>query len=246
MSRGKPKPKMRDLSRAVPTDADTDMWRNTIYEQHPMVCAIWGSSMVEHELEVLLREKIKRSDDKTWSKLTDRNGPLSSFSSKIDMGYAIGLYDDPMRANLHIVREIRNVFAHAKRVVTFDHELIINEIKSLQVPKQPGFKRDIRFIKANSKRGAMAFGALCLCLNSQILRIQTRAMRAKTARLKRSLNRRRGWGLWQDLMTPQSGPPVLLPQSSQPGQAVSPSPPIQGGLLAGLAQYFDGAKTKKS
>ena len=48
------------------------------------------------------------------------NGPLSTFSNKIRMGYAMGLYGEIFRADLDIVRHVRNVFAHATRHVDFD------------------------------------------------------------------------------------------------------------------------------
>lgn len=48
------------------------------------------------------------------------NGSLSTFSNKIRMGYALGLYGDKFRGDLDIVRQIRNVFAHASRHVDFE------------------------------------------------------------------------------------------------------------------------------
>jgi DNA-binding MltR family transcriptional regulator len=239
-SRGKPKPKLRDLSRAIPTDQDKDTWISSIYKQHPMVCAIWGTSMVEHELEDLIRHRLRRNDDKIWAKLTDRNAALSSLSSKIDVAYAMGIYDESMQLNLHIIREIRNVFAHAKRVVTFDDPLILAELRKLHVPAQPGFKRNIRFIKQITNGGGYAFAALCLIVNAQFLRIRTRSLKAKTVRMKVKANKRRGWGLWADLMKPI--PPSPLPvsslQLSQLGQTEHPNPPTPRGLLDGLSGLF--------
>ena len=49
-------------------------------------------------------------------------GPLATFSSKIDVGYALGLYGKETKAKLHLIRKIRNIFAHRHGAQTFDHK----------------------------------------------------------------------------------------------------------------------------
>jgi hypothetical protein len=46
-------------------------------------------------------------------------GPLASFYAKIDIGFALGLYDNTRRTELHLIRSIRNEFAHTIEPVTF-------------------------------------------------------------------------------------------------------------------------------
>jgi len=244
MSRGRPKPKLRDLSRAKPTEEDYEKWRLTLLHQHPMVCAIWGASMVEHELEDIIRKRLKRNDDSTWAKLTERNGPLASFAGKIDLAYAMGIYDETTKSNLNSIREIRNVFAHAKKPLDFDDELILSELRNLAMPKQPGFKRSIGYIKSvQRKGGSVAFATLCLAMNTQFLRIQTKSLKAKAARMQVRLNKARGWGLWQNLlMQPQAGLGSLQ-QSFPHDQSGDPSLLVPKGLAGALRPFLDDNET---
>jgi hypothetical protein len=68
--------------------------------------------------------------------MTELGAPLSGMNQKIIAGYALGHYDDVLRENLNIVRNIRNVFAHAKKIVIFDHPLIVAELAKVSLPEQ--------------------------------------------------------------------------------------------------------------
>jgi DNA-binding MltR family transcriptional regulator len=54
----------------------------------------------------------------------EANGPLAHFAAKIDIGFAIGILNDPMWSDLHDVRRIRNRFAHTPEPLTFDDSKI--------------------------------------------------------------------------------------------------------------------------
>jgi hypothetical protein len=57
-------------------------------------------------------------------RLTDPTGPLRDFSSKIVLGYAPGRYEEEVANNLYTVRDIRNAFAHARTLLTFNHPTV--------------------------------------------------------------------------------------------------------------------------
>src|SRR5258706_9473845 len=58
----------------------------------------------------------------TETAIFDGQGPLATFYAKIDIGYALGLYELDQRFDFHIVRSIRNDFAHRLETLTFsDH-----------------------------------------------------------------------------------------------------------------------------
>ena len=137
-NRGQPKPKLSHLSRAAPTSEDKDKWRDGFSALHPIATAVWGAAMVEHELDDLIRNRMKIRDESTWSELVESGGPLSSFSSKILIGYSLGIYGADIRHNLDIIRNIRNIFAHAKQSVSFDHNLVVKELKNIKVHKETG------------------------------------------------------------------------------------------------------------
>jgi hypothetical protein len=92
-------------------------------------------SMVAH-LERLVEQSIwrvlKNNDDKIMERLLSDHGPLSSFSSKIAMAFAMGAIDADTMADLDRARAIRNVFAHAAITVTFDTNLVARECRKLK------------------------------------------------------------------------------------------------------------------
>jgi hypothetical protein len=62
---------------------------------------------------------------------------FESFSSRIRMGRAIGLYDEKLAGILDTIRIVRNGFAHSVVAVTFENELIIAECEKLPAPTMP-------------------------------------------------------------------------------------------------------------
>ncbi len=133
MSKGAKKPKISDLSRSHPTPEEIMVvWEAIGKKQdviNPIVAAILGVACIEYELDKLLKKRLPRNDDKTWEALTSDIGPLGTFFEKILCGYALRIYDEIMRDQINHIRTIRNQFAHTKKLITFDNELIIKEIR---------------------------------------------------------------------------------------------------------------------
>jgi hypothetical protein len=71
---------------------------------------------------VKLPESGDTSKHLTEAALFQGYGPLASFYAKIDIGFALGLYDNARRIDLHLIRSIRNDFAHAIEPMTFLNE----------------------------------------------------------------------------------------------------------------------------
>lgn len=64
--------------------------------------------------------------------LSDNNGPLGTFSSRIDACAALGLIDEFEYREISLIRKVRNEFAHAKHGLTFQSETIRGLCSSLQ------------------------------------------------------------------------------------------------------------------
>ena len=96
--------------------------------------AIVSASYLELTLRALL-EGFFFEDQTTFSSLfDDPNAPLSSFSAKIGLAYAVGLLSESERVNLDIVRRIRNEFAHELGEVSFNTQSIADRTANLEVP----------------------------------------------------------------------------------------------------------------
>lgn len=127
--------------------------------------------MVEHELERLLQSKLKHKDDQTWAMLIADNGPLRSFYTKIAMGYALGVYDKGMYNDLNIVRNIRNAFAHSKKLIQFDHPAVATELRKAT---RSAIRKKMWKFKGPE---AMLYISLCFRLSTKLVRIYNRRMK---------------------------------------------------------------------
>lgn len=62
-------------------------------------------------------------------------GRKSSFYLMIGAGFERGLYKGLVKDDLHVVRKVRNAFAHAIKPITFDTPEVIEEVGKLQYPR---------------------------------------------------------------------------------------------------------------
>ena len=82
--------------------------------------ALLAGSFVETFLGSILEDLFVR-DDKHMRAIFKGHGPLSSFSARAELLYAMGFLTDVMWNDLKFIRKIRNHFAHHPDVTGF-HE----------------------------------------------------------------------------------------------------------------------------
>jgi DNA-binding MltR family transcriptional regulator len=81
-------------------------------------------------LEAAILEKMRPISQRLRITLFEGYGPLASFSAKIDIAFALSIIDEAMYADLKVIKEIRNQFAHPPisggffQPVTFESEAI--------------------------------------------------------------------------------------------------------------------------
>jgi DNA-binding MltR family transcriptional regulator len=80
-------------------------------DQSDRGAAIVGAAWLEESISAAL-ESFLHSHPKSWERLLGGNGPLGTFSAKIDLSRLLGLTTDAIWSDLHILRDIRNQFAH--------------------------------------------------------------------------------------------------------------------------------------
>lgn len=88
--------------------------------QSDRASAIVLGTVVESSLEDALLSRLIALSKTDYASLFEGDAPLGNFSSKIKMGFALQIFGTKTRAELNRVREIRNVFAHARKPVSFD------------------------------------------------------------------------------------------------------------------------------
>jgi DNA-binding MltR family transcriptional regulator len=82
--------------------------------------AIVGAAMIEEQLLRALLTKMRRLSRDMHKRLFDGYGPLSSFSGKIDVAYALHIITKEIYDDLTTIRRLRNKFAHSTSSVNFD------------------------------------------------------------------------------------------------------------------------------
>jgi DNA-binding MltR family transcriptional regulator len=76
---------------------------------------------------------------------TDKDGlfsgeaPLARFSSKIRLGFALGLFGRETRRDLDRLRMIRNAFAHARKDISFKTAEVAAICRAFELPDNPRF-----------------------------------------------------------------------------------------------------------
>jgi MoaA/NifB/PqqE/SkfB family radical SAM enzyme len=124
-SRGRQKPTLRGLSRELLRPEDTEAYQAELLESSDRAAALVGASGVEHALRIAILANFTSLDNKRENELFwNPTSPLQSFSSKIHIAYALGVYDDYFFELVASVKEVRNVFAHAIKPISFEHPLV--------------------------------------------------------------------------------------------------------------------------
>jgi hypothetical protein len=97
--------------------------------------AILLATNVENILRIAIRRWLQISDDLRREVFIGQQAPASSFSGKIIIAHAIGMFGHATRVNLDIIRVVRNAFAHARRPIKFTDPAIIKLCEFLVIPR---------------------------------------------------------------------------------------------------------------
>ena len=212
------KPKLRSLITQSPSNEEITAVRAAFDNGTPLEMAILAQAIIEHELETLLRAKFKKKDDSTWTRLTNHGAPLGTFSNKLIAGFAFGLYDEITLRNMNTVREIRNVFAHSKRLITFSEPAIVRALKEVSLPEKAAtskYKRLSWLAKDAQVDPKWAFQILCYIIFLDLSRAKTRLYRAQTRSMMSSISTMKR----QERKTLNALPSnPFLPSKTGPGQ----------------------------
>jgi len=88
--------------------------------------AILASALVEDALEGAILASLSPLSKEDRASLFEGDGPLSTFSAKIRVGFALSIFGAITRADLNCMRDVRNAFAHARVSLKFTtHEVTV-------------------------------------------------------------------------------------------------------------------------
>lgn len=133
------------------------------------------ASILDETLETLLKSffvPIPNAQDSLFDSATS---PLSNFSSKIDMAFRVGLISGKFARDIHIVRKIRNSFAHDIYGCNFNNGKVRSRVRELEnsvstewIESKANIERDDDLLEGT--RGIFLFitGAMIWTLNDLI------------------------------------------------------------------------------
>lgn len=105
-------------------------FRSSLSGETDRGCALMAAAYLADQLERLLRHTLV-DDQAAVDELFRHLGPLSSFSGRIELCYALGLLPAEARRDLHLVRKIRNDFGHVAKTLTFEEPAIAARCREL-------------------------------------------------------------------------------------------------------------------
>ncbi len=95
----------------------------------PLVCA----ALIDAKLGETLTSFF--CTEKSANKLlNESNAPLATFSARIETCFALGLIDQFEYQEIHLIRKIRNEFAHEKHGISFNTIKVASFCSSLKTP----------------------------------------------------------------------------------------------------------------
>jgi Mannitol repressor len=147
-------------------DKRTKVWE-LLYEESDRGCVLVSASFLDENLKNLLKQILKRKklSNNKIKDLTNANGPLGTFSSRIVMSYVFDIISCEVYENLEIIRAIRNDFAHSSDRTDFsqsDLETRVRSMKSSEYPIKedllrfcPEYKPEVKGVIVNNKEFAI-------------------------------------------------------------------------------------------
>jgi len=141
---------------------------NEFRNESDRAAVILGASKLDQLLGMLLEHYLlpcPNSSDQLFS----NNGPLGTFSSKIDLCYRLGLIDAEFSKSIHLIRRMRNSFAHEVYGAKLSEGSHRDRVRSLSAPFENhewyGFLRKNYFKNTAEERAAFssALGLMIVC-----------------------------------------------------------------------------------
>lgn len=122
-------------------------FRETLDPETDRGCALMAAAYLDEQLKKIL-EKGFVPHRKLHRKVFGPNGPVGTFSARIDFAYLLGYIGPKAHHDLHLIRAIRNDFGHTATPLTFDNPSIADRCRDLyydlgvsQLPPRKKFTR---------------------------------------------------------------------------------------------------------
>ena len=113
----------------------TEHWHDVLLDEFEgesdRACVILAASLLDTALLCLLQARLAPCPSNGDPLFDGANAPLSTFSSRIDTSYRLGLLSARFCRDLHLVRRIRNDFAHNVTGCAFEESAVRDRVLAL-------------------------------------------------------------------------------------------------------------------
>lgn len=124
-------------------------FRLSLADETDRGCALMAAEYISNELGELLRAYFVEDEKACDSMLESPNGALSTLSARIELAYLLGLIGPIACRELHLVRKIRNEFAHAYKPLMFSGTEIAGKCRELRAHCiRPGDSPRANFVRS--------------------------------------------------------------------------------------------------
>ena len=145
--------------------------------------------LMSAELDELLRQLIEKRliphNKQAFKKVSDTDiisshGAIGSFAARIDLGYRLGLLDSLIAHDLHLIRKIRNLFAHETHGLHFEQSEPKKYLAKSKIAKLKPYGGP-SFVDMNLTKNREAFCSLTFFLLGHLgdLKNKTRRLKEK-------------------------------------------------------------------
>jgi hypothetical protein len=119
------------MPRPARHEIKSDYLGKELGKESDRAAVILAGAMFDEALLELIRRRLAQSPNDEDSLLDGAIAPIGTFSARIDLGYRLGLYHKQFWRGLHLVRRIRNKFAHHIEGCTFEERDVVSRIREL-------------------------------------------------------------------------------------------------------------------
>jgi DNA-binding MltR family transcriptional regulator len=108
-----------------------DLLKKEFAKETDRAAVILVASLMEHSVGVLLKNFLVANSGREDDLFDGPNAPLSNFSARIDMAHRLGLISSKFARDLHLIRKIRNEFAHNLQECNFNNGAVRSRVQQL-------------------------------------------------------------------------------------------------------------------
>ena len=136
----------KQITRATPKILEMEAVWEGIDACPDGTAALIVSAWLDRHLEEALKLKfIEGITEQEATSLFENQGPLESLGAKTNIAYVLGVIGKKTKQNIILATQIRNVFAHAPELVTFDTPEVKARCRGFDIIKALGEAPHIRY-----------------------------------------------------------------------------------------------------